>query len=549
VGNCIGDTTDYPVTVNPRDTASVSITPSATVICAGTQVTFTATPVNGGTSPTYQWLVNGIPAGTNNPVFTYIPANMDLVSCIMTSSLTTCLTNNPASSIQYPVSVSPLVPVIVSVSPSANPFCLGTPVTFTATPVNGGVSPAYQWLVNGIPAGTNSPILTYIPASLDLVSCILTSSLPDCITNNPDTSAAITMIGFPGLPADVTITAAPSPSCQGVSVTFTATPVNGGSNPSYQWQVNGVNVGTNNPVYTYIPATLDLVSCIMTSNLVCVTNNPVSSLQLPVSISPTPAVTFTPCFDTITTTNAKPIKLKGGIPLGGTYVGPGVSANIFNPATAGPGTKTIVYTYTNSALCSASATARIFNFPFSIFNCGNNLIDIRDNNVYPTVQIGSQCWFAANLDYGIQIPETAHQRDNCISEKYKSAVGSPQSAVYQWDEMMLYDNTPGLQCICPPGWHIPTEIDWNTLFANWTNNAFAAAPLKYSGYSGFNAFLLGARHQNVQWDYQNFATFFWSSTAYGPYKAWAHGMNDPDFSVSYYPSLRSNAFSVRCLRD
>jgi uncharacterized protein (TIGR02145 family) len=114
---------------------------------------------------------------------------------------------------------------------------------------------------------------------------------------------------------------------------------------------------------------------------------------------------------------------------------------------------------------------------------------------------------------------------------------------------MRYDDTPGLQGFCPPGWHVPTETDWNTLFANWTNNAFAGAPLKYSGYSGFNALLSGVRHMNVQWDYQNLATFFWSSTPYGAYKAWAHGMNDYDPSVSFYPSSRANAFSIRCLKD
>jgi len=158
---------------------------------------------------------------------------------------------------------------------------------------------------------------------------------------------------------------------------------------------------------------------------------------------------------------------------------------------------------------------------------------------------------AADLDYGTPIPDNIHQRDNCITEKYinpASSIKHPASA-YQWDELMLHDNTPGLQGLCPPGWHVPTEAEWNTLFANWVSSAFASDPLKYSGYSGFNAFLQGARHLAVQWDYQNFAAFFWSSTPHGPYRAWAHGMNDFDPSVAFYPSLRSNAFSVRCLKD
>jgi uncharacterized protein (TIGR02145 family) len=548
VGNCIGDTTDYAVTVNPRDTASVSIMASAAVICAGTSVTFTATPINGGTNPSYQWQVNGINVGTNNPIFTYFPDSLDLVSCILTSSLPDCIVNNPDTSNVITMTVNPLLPVSISVMASENPFCIGTSVTFTATPTAPG-NLTYQWYVNGILIGSNSPILTYLPINNDAVHCsLLTDHL--CVLNNPALSDTITMIGFPGLPADVTITASPNPSCQGIPVTFTATPINGGSNPSYQWQVNGINVGTNSPIYTYIPAPLDLVSCIMTSNLPCVTNNPVSSPQSAVLISPAPTVTFTPCFDTITTTNAKPIKLKGGIPLGGTYTGPGVVAGYFYPNLAGVGTHVITYTYVNSVLCSNFTSSRIHEFTNPIFNCGNVLVDIRDGKSYPTVQIGGQCWFAADLDYGVQIPETVHQRDNCLAEKYSLTTSYvPRPTYYQWDELMRYDPTPGQQGLCPPGWHVPTETEWATLFANWTNNAFAASPLKYSGYSGFNAILSGARHQTVQWDYQNFAVFFWSSTAYGPYKAWAHGMNDPDPSVSYYPALRSNAFNVRCLKD
>ena len=125
----------------------------------------------------------------------------------------------------------------------------------------------------------------------------------------------------------------------------------------------------------------------------------------------------------------------------------------------------------------------------------------------------------------------------------------PQSSVYQWDELMQYDDTPASQGFCPPGWHIPTENDWNTLFTNWTNNGFAGSPLKYSGYSGFNALMAGARHLNKGWNYKGFATFFWSSTLFSSTKAWAHGMNDPDPSVSLYPASRMNAFSVRCIKD
>ena len=103
--------------------------------------------------------------------------------------------------------------------------------------------------------------------------------------------------------------------------------------------------------------------------------------------------------------------------------------------------------------------------------------------------------------------------------------------------------------ILSPGWHIPTENDWNTLFAVYTNNGFAGSPLKFSGFSGFNALLAGANYYNTSWDFKGFATFFWSSTLHSPTKAWAHGMNDPDPSVSAYPATRVSAVSVRCLED
>jgi uncharacterized protein (TIGR02145 family) len=363
------------------------------------------------------------------------------------------------------------------------------------------------------------------------------------------------MNAISGITAGVAITASSNPFCPGSSVTFTAHPTNGGAAPVYSWKVNGVNVGTNSTTYSYLPSNGDSIRCVMTSNMACVTGNPASSAEIIMSGTLASVVTFTSCFDTITAINAKPIRLKGGIPLGGTYSGPGVNSGtgIFTQAVAGTGTKTITYTYTNAAMCSSSKNIHVIVQASPVFNCGNNLIDIRDNTSYTTIKIGSQCWLAKNLNYGTVIASSQDQRDDCVPEKY-CYQDNPincgiQGGLYQWDKLMQFDATPADQGLCPPAWHIPTENDWNTLFANYINNGFAGSPLKYSGFSGFNALLYGARHINSGWDFNGSATFFWSSTPYGGYKAWAHGMNESDPSVSVYPASRVNAFSVRCVED
>ncbi|MCX6245333.1 MAG: hypothetical protein NTU98_11590 [Bacteroidetes bacterium] len=531
---------------------NVSIAASSNPVCAGTSVTFTAIPANGGGAPVYQWKLNGSNTGTNSPTYSYLPATGDIVTCTLTSNAA-CASGNPATSNSVTMTVNPNLPVSISVSASANPVCAGTSVTYTATPVNGGSSPSYQWFVNSNPVGMNSPTYSYIPNNGDLVSSTLTSSAI-CAINNPATSNQQPVSVNPNMPVSVTITASANPICSGVSVIFTAIPTNGGSTPVYQWKVNGTNVGTSSATYTYNPVAGEQVNCILTSNIVCPTGNPGTSNTITMNVAALAVVTFPSCFDTITTVNAKPIKLKGGIPLGGTYSGPGVNSltSVFSPSLAGGGTHTITYSYTNASLCTAAMTRTINVLSAQAFICGNNLSDIRDGRSYPTVQIGTQCWMAANLNFGSMIPSNTAQRDNCTWEKYcyndlLSNCGS--QAYYQWDELMRYDETPAQQGICPPAWHIPTENEWNTLFLNWTNNAFAGAPLKYSGYSGYNALLYGADHLNVQWDYAGFASFFWSSTPRGNTKAWAHGMNDFDPSVASYPSSRVNAFQVRCIKD
>jgi hypothetical protein len=102
------------------------------------------------------------------------------------------------------IHISVIQPLTVSVSivAAANPVPYGTAVTFTATGVNGGTSPVWQWKVNNVNVGTNSNSFTYVPLNNDQVACVLVSS-EGCVTG-PATSNTITMT-VTGVPVNVTV--------------------------------------------------------------------------------------------------------------------------------------------------------------------------------------------------------------------------------------------------------------------------------------------------------------------------------------------------------
>lgn len=157
----------------------------------------------------------------------------------------------------------------VSISETSNNICSGTSVTFTATPTNGGTVPTYQWKLNGSNVGTNST--TYTNSGLinsDIVSCVMTSNA-SCVSPTTATSNSVTMTVTSNVTPSVSITGNSSIS-SGNSVTFTAAPTDGGSAPTYQWKLNGTNVGTNS--ITYSNGELingDVITCMMTSNNTC----------------------------------------------------------------------------------------------------------------------------------------------------------------------------------------------------------------------------------------------------------------------------------------
>ncbi|MEI6765208.1 MAG: T9SS type A sorting domain-containing protein [Bacteroidota bacterium] len=82
---------------------------------------------------------------------------------------------------------------------------------------------------------------------------------------DPEFIGGTLAIGFKGnsqAPATVTITASPTGKiCSGTSVAFTATPLNEGSNPSYHWFVNGMDMNENSPSYSSIFNDGDIITC------------------------------------------------------------------------------------------------------------------------------------------------------------------------------------------------------------------------------------------------------------------------------------------------
>jgi hypothetical protein len=275
------------ITINAVQSASVSIASNDVdnTICAGTSVTFTATPTNGGTTPSYQWKLNGTDVGTDSATFTTSAlANGDVVTVVMTSNASPCLTGSPATSNAITTTVNANQPASVSIASSDadNTICAGTSVTFTATPTNGGTTPSYQWKLNSTDVGTDSA--TFITSALvngDVVTVVMTSNASPCLTGSPATSNAITTTVNANQPASVSIASSDADNtiCTGTSVTFTATPTNGGTTPSYQWKLNGTNVGTDSATYTTSGLVNgDAVTVVMTSNASpCLTGSPVTS--------------------------------------------------------------------------------------------------------------------------------------------------------------------------------------------------------------------------------------------------------------------------------
>ncbi|MEI6435710.1 MAG: hypothetical protein WCP32_12755, partial [Bacteroidota bacterium] len=261
------------MSVTSANPAGITIAASANPVCTGSSVSYSASVVNAGSSPVFQWKINGAPVGVNQAFFTYNPVNGDIVTCLLTTN-GICLSPIPVLSNQIVMVVTDQLVVSVSVFVTQNNVCEGTQVTFTASPVNGGV-PLYQWYLNGLPVGLNESVFTYLPANGDIVYVAMTSSLM-CVNTPTVSSNVIAMIVNSPLAVSASITVDQNPVCEGSMITFTATPVNGGT-PYWQWFLNGIPTGFNQPFFSCSAKNGDQVYVKMTTSMSCVNNSTASS--------------------------------------------------------------------------------------------------------------------------------------------------------------------------------------------------------------------------------------------------------------------------------
>ncbi len=162
--------------------------------------------------------------------------------------------------------VTPTVSIFTGIG---NTLCEGSITTFHALTTNGGSLPSYLWKVNGITV-SHSSSYSYVAADGDKIFTELTSNelcaLPPVVTDY----AAMTVI--PPVIPSVTISAYPGTHiAKGERVTFTAQVTKGGTDPYFEWFVNGIRVpGVMSQ--TFITSKLsnkDSVTCIVTRNDAC----------------------------------------------------------------------------------------------------------------------------------------------------------------------------------------------------------------------------------------------------------------------------------------
>jgi hypothetical protein len=311
-----------------------------------------------GSTQTYSLTVTAPSAGSNNLTFDIVKEG----DCWFGNNSGSCGPGNSVYSSSAITIIGGIPAQPSAINGSATP-CVGSSQTYNVTNITGVT---YNWTFPSGWTQTGGGTTNSVTATVGLTPGDITVTPSNACGNGATRNLGVTPNAL--ATPSVSITSAPGNTiCAGISVTFTATPTNGGTLPSYQWKLNGGNVGLNSPTYTNAALVNgNQVSCVMTSNIICASPNPVASNTITMAVNPLP---------TATASNNGPVCIGKTLSLTG---GPGSMAiyswsgpSSYTSSTQSPtvslsttlamaGTYTITVTNTNGCTSTAS-TAVIVN--------------------------------------------------------------------------------------------------------------------------------------------------------------------------------------------
>lgn len=256
------------------------ILPANGEFCAGSTVSYSVT---GETGSTYTWSVTG---GTVLP-----PGNTATVQIewgtIPGTYLIEVVQQNVAGCMAEVVATNAtLTEAPEAFAGNDDGICEGD-----VYPLNNAVATGdiLSWSTSGdgtfSDASIQNPV--YTPGQNDAAngSVILTlTASSNAVGCDPDESSMQLTIDS-SLPLDVVIVNPENPVCSGEEITLSLVVTNGGSNPTYAWYLNDIEVSTQ-ATYTLVPNPGDEIYCIVSSSLLCATNNPMQSNLALIDFSP-----------------------------------------------------------------------------------------------------------------------------------------------------------------------------------------------------------------------------------------------------------------------
>ncbi|HER09313.1 MAG TPA: hypothetical protein ENO20_10445 [Bacteroides sp.] len=193
-----------------------------------------------------------------------------------------------------------------------------------------------------------------------------------------------------------------------------------------------------------------------------------------------------------------------------------------------------------------------------------------DGNVYTTIRLGTQTWMAENLrtttlkDNSAISPVTADVDwaaltapgycwyGNVVSN---SPVAVTCGALYNW-------HTVSSENLCPDGWHVPSQDDYNSLVSFVGGTEIAGGKLKENGtkhwnspntlatnLSGFTALPAGMRNADGGYAGIGNAALFWTSSEHSAAAGVCAVLLNNSGAYGEKNYAKEVGLSVRCVKD